>query len=233
MNFPDVVRGDSLALQVYNAIRLRIREGAIPCDHFFSESEFGTSMGVSRTPVREALLALFREGLVEIVPKRGFRLVDLNDDDIAEIRLLRVALEKLVVERLCIRATPKDVESLRNMLAEQRDSKSHIFELDEAFHLRMATLAGLPETGRLLLGVRGKMYLIASGTRVPAIRTDQVLLEHIRIVDTIERRDVHVAQRVIAEHIDRSIDSFLAARSSRETNQRSPLKTKTARLRSL
>jgi DNA-binding GntR family transcriptional regulator len=81
----------------------------------------------------------------------------------------------------------------------------------------MANMAGLRETGKLLLRVRGKMYLIVAGTKLPAIRTDQVLWEHEQIVDAVEKRDPHVARLIISEHADNSIDSLLAARNSGES----------------
>lgn len=220
MDLPELVRADSLAQQVYNVIRRGIRDGTIPPGRFFSETEFGSSMGVSRTPVREALLALFREGLVEIVPKRGFRLVELDEDAIAEIRLLRVALEQLVVDRLTQSATADDVAELREMLAQQARSKSSMFELDEAFHLRMSELAGLHETGRMLMSVRGKMYLIASGARLPEFRNDQVIKEHRNVIDAIALGNRRTAKATIGEHVEASIAAFLAARRKTFTVRR-------------
>jgi DNA-binding GntR family transcriptional regulator len=214
IKLPSAIRGDSLATQVHNALRLAIRDGTVPPDQFFSEATFGESMGVSRTPVREALLALFKEGLVEIVPKRGFRLATLTESDVKEIQLLRIALEKLVVEQLCIHGTPTDFRELRSMIKEQATHTSNIFALDEAFHHHMAKLAGLPETGRLLLGVRGKMYLLAAGAKIPKARTDDVLREHARIVSMIEKRDIEGAHQMITDHVERSIAGFLRAKQA-------------------
>ena len=214
MNLPEAVRTESFAQQVYNAIRRGIREGSIPRGQFFSEIEFGSSMGVSRTPVREALLILYREGLVEIVNKRGFRLVELGETDITEIRLLRIALETLIIRRLCEAATDADIRALREMLGQQISSKENIFELDEVFHARMAHLAGLHETSRVLMSVRGKMYLIPAGAPIPMMRTEEVIREHASIVDAIERRDAAHAEFMITDHINRSLDAFITARNN-------------------
>lgn len=215
MEFNSVVRGDSLAQQVYNGMRRAIRDGTIRRDQFYSETEFGELMGVSRTPVREAVLALYREGLVDIVPKRGFKLVSLSNAHITEIRLLRIAIESFVVEQLCINASPNDLARLQTMLDQQAaGADTNIFELDEAFHLEMAEAAGLQETGRLLASIRGKMYLIIAGARVPPVRTGHVLSEHQKILDAIKARDSHLAKLLTADHINRSIDAFVAARNS-------------------
>jgi GntR family transcriptional regulator, rspAB operon transcriptional repressor len=210
--FKPLVRSESLAQQAYVAIRRAIREGRIARGELFSETTFAKSLGVSRTPVREALLDLFRDGIVEIVPKRGFRLAELDDAAITEIRILRTALEQLVVERLCTTATAEDVSELRAIANGRGPTRDDMFGLDEALHMRMAEIAELPQVKRALLGVRGKMYLIASGTRITKLRNEVVMKEHNEILDLIAKRKSTAAKAAMTEHIRKSIDAFLAAR---------------------
>ena len=214
-----LVRSESLAQQAYVAIRRAIREGRIARGELFSETTFGKLLGVSRTPVREALLDLFRDGIVEIVPKRGFRLAELDDAAITEIRLLRTALEQLVVERLCAAATPDDINELRAIANGKGRSRDDMFGLDETLHMRMAELAELPQVRRALLGVRGKMYLIASGAKITKLRNETVMKEHNEILDLIAKRNTAGAKRAMTEHIRKSIDAFLAARDQRPVPQ--------------
>ena len=214
-----LVRSESLAQQAYVAIRRAIREGRIARGELFSETTFGNMLGVSRTPVREALLDLFRDGIVEIVPKRGFRLAELDDAAITEIRLLRTALEQLVVERLCAAATPDDINELRAIANGKGRTRDDMFGLDETLHMRMAELAELPQVRRALLGVRGKMYLIASGTKIAKLRNETVMKEHNEILDLIAKRNTAGAKRAMTEHIRKSIDAFLAARDQRPVPQ--------------
>lgn len=214
-SLPSLVRSESLAQQGYHAIRRAIRDGKIARGQFFSESALAESLGVSRTPVREALLNLYRDGVVEIVPKRGYRLAELDEAAIIEIRLLRVALEQLVVGRLCETATPADIRELRSILKGKGRSQEDMYAVDEVFHVRMAEMAGLLQIRRELLSVRGKMYLIASGTRVAAMRNDKVVDEHAGLVDALERHDCKAAKRAITEHVERSIDAFVTARHQR------------------
>ncbi len=211
-SIPSLVRSASLAQQGYDTIRRAIRDGKIPRGTLFSESSLAESLGVSRTPVREALLNLFRDGVVEIVPKRGYRLVELDEAAIREIRLLRPALEQLVVGRLCETATPADIRELRTILKGKGRSQADMYGIDEAFHIRMAEMAGLMQIRRELLSVRGKMYLIASGTRVAPMRNDKVVDEHAALVDALEQHDCKAARRLITEHVERSIDAFAQAR---------------------
>ncbi|NYT68675.1 GntR family transcriptional regulator [Pusillimonas noertemannii] len=212
-NLSSLVRSETLAQQGYKAIRRAIRDGKIPRGQFFSESTLAESLGVSRTPVREALLNLYRDGVVEIVPKRGYRLIDLDEAAISEIRLLRVALEQIVVERLCKTATAEDIAELRAILNGASESREDMYTIDEAFHIRMAEMAALHQIRRELLSVRGKMYLIASGARLTSLRDENVVREHAELVDALEQRDQKTARRVITDHVERSIDAFVAARA--------------------
>jgi DNA-binding GntR family transcriptional regulator len=210
---PSLVRSASLAQQGYDTIRRAIRDGRIARGQFFSESKLAEMLGVSRTPVREALLNLFRDGVVEIVPKRGYRLADLDEDAIREIRLLRVALEQIVVGELCKNVTSAGIRELRAILKGGGRKPEDMFGIDEAFHIRMAELAGLQQIRRELLSVRAKMYLIASGTRVASLRNDKVMREHAGLVDALEQHDCVKATALIKQHVERSISAFVAARA--------------------
>ena len=211
-SIPSLVRPESLARQGYDTIRRAIRDGKIARGQLFSESSLAESLGVSRTPVREALLNLYRDGVVEIVAKRGYRLVELDDAAIEEIRLLRSALEQIVVGRLCSIATAPQIAELRAILKGKGRSQEDMYGIDEAFHIRMAEMAGLLQIRRELLSVRGKMYLIASGTQVASMRNDKVVREHAELVDALERHDCAAARRLITSHVERSIDAFALAR---------------------
>lgn len=223
-SMPTLVRPESLAQQGYHTIRRAIRDGKIARGQFFSESSLAQLLGVSRTPVREALLNLYRDGVVEIVPKRGYKLVELDDAAIIEIRLLRVALEQLVVGRLCETATPADIRELRAIVKgkskQKGRSQEDMYTMDEAFHIRMAELAGLRQIRKELLSVRGKMYLMASGTHVASLRNDNVMREHAAIIDALERHDCATAKRVMTEHVERSVNAFVAARDLLVEQQR-------------
>lgn len=204
----------SFAQQGYAIIRRAIRDGKIQRGHFFSETTLAESLGVSRTPVREALLNLFRDGVVEIVPKRGYKLVELDSDDIVEVRLLRVALEQFVVDRLCDVATADDIAALRDILAVHHNGQADMYSIDERFHVRMAEIAKFKHITRELLSVRGKMYLISSGARLPQGRDQEVEHEHLELLEALEKRDRVKARRLIKEHVEHSIDACVAARKN-------------------
>ncbi|MGH9167415.1 MAG: GntR family transcriptional regulator [Acidimicrobiia bacterium] len=204
---PLIDRPDSLAQQAYRSIRQALRNQVLVHGEFYSESELAQSMGISRTPVREALIELAREGLVEIVPQRGFRLRILGPDDQREVFELRTVLESYVAERLARQATPDQVAQLREVLARQAglvDEASEFLGVDEEFHLLMPRLVGLERTHEMLATLRGAMWLIGSTALSLPQRGPAVLSEHAAIVDAIADGDSKGAARALRHHIEQT-----------------------------
>src|SRR5690348_6004029 len=89
-------REDSLGQRAYQALRQALRDGGISPRRFYSETEFAELLGVSRTPVREALKALERDGVVVAAHRRGYRIREFTDAEVEETVALREQLEALV-----------------------------------------------------------------------------------------------------------------------------------------
>src|SRR5271170_3129846 len=105
-------RGESLSQRAYQSLRKAIRDGAVVHGVLYSEKELAERLGISRTPVREALIELAREGLVTIAPQRGFQLHEMSHEEQREVFELRLAIDTYLVERLCRDATIDDVKQL-------------------------------------------------------------------------------------------------------------------------
>ncbi len=198
-------RPDSLAQQAYRAIRDAIQKSIIVHGEFYSEGELAKSMGISRTPVREALIELAREGLVEIVPQRGFRLRTIGPDERREIFALRGLLECFVVRQLAQAASEEQVAELRQLLQEQArllDDPIEFLAVDEEFHLRMPQLAGLERTYQVMISLRGALWLLGSTALALPERAPHVLKEHLAVVDAIEAHDPDRADQAIRRHIE-------------------------------
>ena len=111
----------------------------------YSEKDLADRLGISRTPVREALIELAREGLVTIAPQRGFQLHSLSHAEQEEVYELRLAIDSFVVEKLAKSATPDDIKQLREAIAEQRAAGGETttaLVADEQFHLLFPKLLG-------------------------------------------------------------------------------------------
>ena len=201
---PSVSRAETLSRQAYTALRTSIRSGAISANDFYSEVQLARALEISRTPVREALIELEREGLVEIIPQRGFRLRSIPDAEMLEAFELRNLIETYVVRRLAVEASDHDVETLRAILARQRKAMSEpavFIDADEDFHVTMPTLLNLERTREILLTLRGIIWLAGlDAVRVPERRV-AVLDEHEAVVDRIAARDPNGAAKAIRAHI--------------------------------
>jgi len=202
-----VLRSETLSRQAYQSIRTSIRSGAISANGFYSEVQLAHALKISRTPVREALIELEREGLVEIVPQRGFRLRTISDDERREAFELRNLIETHVVRRLAKQATAADVADLRRILERQATvivEPAKFIEADEEFHLAIPTLLGLERTRRILLTLRGIIWLAGLDAISIPERTVQVLDEHRAVVDAIAAHDPGAAAKAMKNHIDQT-----------------------------
>ena len=208
-----MTRADTLATQAYQAIRLALLHGQLRPDVFYSENSVALMLGISRTPAREALRQLETEGLIEVLPQRGFRVRRISAAELVELYDLRGMLESYVVRTLCQRLDERLIRSLRHVVDCQQlatDDVTEFISLDEEFHLSMARSAGLLRTARIVASLRGVLWLM--GTRIvdnPARRTD-VIAEHRAILAALERRDAQAAAEAVSHHIQATAQMALA-----------------------
>lgn len=180
--------------------------------------ELARRLGMSRTPVKDALNALAREGLVEIAPRRGTFVAELSAETIAEVFDLRRALELLAAELLVGRATEADVQRLRARLAALDELHDREDDVDEhmrrnlAFHREFVALAG----NRKLLEVYEGLHVHIQIARVHARwrnwrqRRRQERDEHQAILAALAARDPAALAATVDAHIRRSKASLVA-----------------------
>ncbi|HET6318288.1 MAG TPA: GntR family transcriptional regulator [Chloroflexota bacterium] len=208
-----MTRADTLATQAYEAIRLALLHGQLRPDQFYSENSVALMLGISRTPAREALRQLETEGLIEVLPQRGFRVRRISAPELVEFYDLRGMLESYVVRTLSRRIDERQISSLRHILERQQLAAADVTEfigLDEEFHLSMARMAGLQRTARIVASLRGVLWLM--GTRIvdnPTRRTD-VVGEHEAILAALERHDEQAASDAVTHHIRATAQVALA-----------------------
>lgn len=211
--FPPIGRSETLAQQAYQAIRVAIQSDSLTVGTFYSENELGKSMGISRTPVREALIELAKEGLVEIVPQRGFRLRVLTPEEAAEVFELRIVLESHVVRRVAEDATAEQFAKLGAVLERQRESIDDPVEflrLDEEFHLLMPELIGHWRTHQMLSTLRGAVWLIAGTALAAPSRALEIMAEHDAILTAMRGRDPEAAALALEAHMELTAAAALA-----------------------
>jgi DNA-binding GntR family transcriptional regulator len=202
--------GATRADEAYRYVRREILAGRIAEGDVVAEGTVAEQLGISKTPVRQALQSLRREGLLEVGPRRQLIVRGIGDEHRREVHDVREALESLVVRRACTAMAIEDVDYLRLLLMRQRravearDEEAFI-ELDEEFHLYMAAASGLPIVERFLNQLRGFVRIMRIGsTRSPG-HLQAVYREHVAIVDAIEARKPSRAVKALRDHLDEHV----------------------------
>jgi len=205
--FADDAKRSSLGERAYEYVRDEILRGNLVVGSVVAEGAVADSLGVSKTPVRQALQLLRREGLLEVGPRRQMIVRALSAEQRQEILDVRIALESLAVQRACERFTVEDVDYLHLMLRQQRRAviaaaEEQFIELDEEFHLQIARAAGLPTVERFLRQLRGFVRIIRLGsTRSPGYLF-AVWEEHSAIVEALETRKPGQAVKTLRAHLE-------------------------------
>ena len=197
-----VTTADAIYEQLYDAIeRLALVPGTPLQEKVLTEQ-----FGVSRTPVREALIRLGEDGLVDIFPQSGTFVSRVPVNSIPEAVILRQALEDAAIERTATIAGPADIDRLDAVLARQRilaglGELDGFHEADEAFHETIATIAGFTAMPRLLRQIKVQINRARRLTLPVEGRMQHVLSEHEAIRDAVARHDVAGARSALKAHL--------------------------------
>jgi DNA-binding GntR family transcriptional regulator len=184
-------------------VSLQRRPGAA-----LSEAEIALAYGVSRTPVREAILKLSDEGLVEIFPQSGIIVSRIPVGALPEAIVIRKALEETTARMAAQLAAPSRILALRSMVERQREAdaarNSDAFhQADELFHATIAEIAGYPGIWRLILQVKVNVDRMRRLTLPQAGRMTGVIAEHAAILSAIEQHDGDGAAAAMGKHLAR------------------------------
>lgn len=206
-----------LADEVADRIRDAIFDGVYALGAPLREVDLAAALGVSRGPVREALLRLEREGLVVSVWHRGTAVATLGDDDIAEINSLRDALENLAVQRVVVHASTDDIESVVRAADRMQTvvDLNQMVRADITFHDAVYAAAHHRRLGVAWSAIRSQVQLLLL-TRIGADTEsyfDEVRAEHQAIATALVARDHDVALDLMARHRHRALDAISEQRA--------------------
>lgn len=184
-----------------------------------SEAEIALSYGVSRTPVREAILKLSDEGLIEIFPQSGIFVSRIPLAALPEAIIIRKALEETTARFAAERVASSQILNLRSLLERQREAdavgdRDGFHQADEAFHASIAEIAGYPGIWTLIQQVKVHVDRYRRLTLPQAGRMTQVIAEHEAVVDAIEARDAAAAGRAMGKHLERLLRDISATQTT-------------------
>ncbi len=201
-----IERPESLKELAYRRIRDRLVSGRLQAESVYSAIEFAQGLGVSRTPVREALLQLAAEGFLDVIDGRGFRVRDYSEKEIRDIFETRRLIEAYVVERAAEGLGAPELALLdRNQktLAERGrgDDPVSFLETDREFHMSLVRRSGNELLVSLMDRIRNHIAIFGLRALSREGRTRQVVAEHGRILKALHRRDRAEAVRALRDHL--------------------------------
>ncbi|MCI5525857.1 MAG: GntR family transcriptional regulator [Dorea sp.] len=199
---------------VFNTLRQAILRGELKPGERLMEIQLANKLGVSRTPIREALRKLELEGLVNMVPRKGAEVADITEKSLRDVLEVRKALEELSVQLACEKITEEEIEELKRVAERFKDTLNDqdvtkIAEADVAFHDVIYTATDNQKLILLLNNLREQMYRY----RVEYLKKEeaypQLIAEHEELIDNISKRNKEEATRIMCEHIDNQVATVI------------------------
>ncbi|NLO08655.1 MAG: GntR family transcriptional regulator [Clostridiales bacterium] len=203
----------SLRGRVYNTIRDKILSGDYRESEELRENTIATELGVSRTPVREALRQLELEGLVSIIPNKGAFVTGITKKDIHDIYTIRSYLEGLCAKWACDNITNAQIEALEEILylSDFHARRSHfeqMVELDNKFHDLIYKASGSKILNHVLSDFHQYVERVRKITLSRPYRAEQSRKEHAAIVEALKNRDGDQAEALAHEHMKNTIQNL-------------------------
>ena len=198
----------SRADEVYEQLKRDVSEFKLVPGDRFTETEISERLGVSRTPMRQALFRLQQEGFVEVLFRSGWRVLPFDFDQFEELYDLRMVLETTAAHRLCEDALKVNQAMLDELAAiwlvspEQRSSDmEQVSRWDEAFHCALVAAAGNAEMARVHSDVTDRIRVIRRLDFTKQPRIDATYDEHAKILKAIQRKRGDQAAMLLRAHI--------------------------------
>ncbi|MEA4998431.1 MAG: GntR family transcriptional regulator [Candidatus Limiplasma sp.] len=218
MRFTPSVESKPIREIAYETLKHAIITGQIPAGARIVETEYADKLHISRTPLREALRKLERDGLVEYVLRRGVVVRAFTIADVEEIYTIRNALEMLTLPAIIDNATPEDIRSLRDKLhrmdafINQNDIEG-VSPLARSFHDELTAISGLNRILRVIQGQDEYIRRFSAMSIAKETRRKVAHEEHYKLLEYLEQRDLASFERLMRKHIERSKETCLMALS--------------------
>ena len=219
-NKPEVEDNSYMPLRevVFTTLRKAILKGDLAPGERLMEIPLAEKLGVSRTPIREAIRMLEHEGLVNMIPRRGAQVAKITSQELNDVLEVRKSLEILAIGRACERMTQEDIEKMQaagkrfsELVESGEEGLTGLAEADVAFHDVIYDGTKNRRLIQILGNVREQMYRF----RIEYLKEREIrqslVVEHQAIMAAIEQRDEAAAVKLMAEHIDNQQKAIYAS----------------------
>lgn len=209
----------TLVQMAYDSIKKAIVESRLKTGEIYKEIVIAEELGMSKTPVHEALTKLSERGFIKILPRRGFQVVDLDAEPVSDLFEFRRTLERTVVFKVVPRLTKEELDFFHKLLKELDETSGGLEyqKADRAIHRQLAFLSG----NRYFINALDGIWDLCDWIGMRILKKDQRLdiwkQHHSSIHRWMENRDAEATWKMLKEHLNHTENIFLG-------NIRTPLK---------
>ena len=215
-NFKKIEQPMSLAKSASDALREAVLTGELEPGKIYNEIALANGLGISRTPVREALLELSNRGLFTFLPRKGVVVTSYTARQVEDLFELRRVIELAVIEKVSMAYPHCDISKVEKILHGQREisyKKDPPIQLylqcDRMFHVKLAELGGNQRFIDVLENIRDIFELVAIKALNKEERWEEVLSEHEEILKAVKKGNISEAKRAVEYHLHRSEEAVL------------------------
>jgi DNA-binding GntR family transcriptional regulator len=206
VSFLQPLADKSLADGAYERIREAILQMALKPGEALVEAKLAATLGISKTPIRQALRHLEQSGLVVVVPNKGYFVSELTQRDAQEILELRAVLEGLATFRACARLTDEEIDHLEDLLtqaheAHHRGEIERTAELGHEFHRILHQKADNQRLCQMLDMLSDQFHRIRLLSSHTPVRLPRSMDEHARLFEALRARDAVQAEALMRAHL--------------------------------
>ena len=197
---------------VFNTLRQAILRGELKPGERLMEIQLANKLGVSRTPIREAIRKLELEGLVLMIPRKGAEVAEITEKNMRDVLEVRKALEELAVQLACDKITKEEIEEMKKAAEDFKKilkSKDITEIADVRFHDIIYMATDNQKLIQLLNNLREQMYRY----RVEYLKREeahpQLIAEHAAIIEYISKGEKKAATDIMCKHIDNQVTTVI------------------------
>ncbi len=201
---------------VFRTLRQAILRGELKPGERLMEIRLANQLGVSRTPIREAIRMLELDGLVIMVPRKGAQVAQITEKDLNDVLEVRLGLEELAVKLACERITEEELRSLyqasrsfEKLIETETDDLQKLAQADVDFHDVIYQATNNERLIQLLNNLREQMYRYRIEYLKDVKSRRSLVEEHDALYERVKKRDLAGAQKMIREHIERQQESIM------------------------
>ena len=206
-DWPLIKRDKSLKEKAYLVIKEMILTGKLDNNVIHNEKTISDLLGVSRTPVREAMLELGKENIVKYIPGKGLKINIFTKNVIRDAYEIRKLVEGLIINKICNNIAKKDLKKIEILLKTQikyyeKNDEISFIEFDKEFHLYMSSLQDNDQINSILLNLRDQQHLMG----IKAVKNNkkrmlQGIDEHLAIFSALKKGDQKKSYNLMMQHL--------------------------------